>query len=244
MPVLSQETPNSSEISPYDAAMEARKAAGIAALVATALAAAQGLVGLGVATQDDTFQWNGWFAGGAAFAVIALASGVWLLATTGKRRITNPDADLDVETLEPDRVPNWDNDWRISLRVWNVGVTGEFSAYLLAPVRGVASRNYGDINLQWDTVNTPFSTLVGGKPERLHLARISSRRRTIRFLSPGQTADQPREFQQAELKLTESPLTASIVFNTRDGRCQRRTLDIHLDHENEPTVRLGGPEAC
>lgn len=224
--------------------MDARKTAGIAALVAAALAIAQGLVGLGVATQDETFQWNGWFVGGAVFAVMAQVPGIWLLVTTGKRPVNSPDTDLDVEVLQPDRVPAWDSDWRISLRVSNHGDTADFSAYLLAPVRGVGSRNYGDINLQWDTVNTPFSTLVGGKPERLHVARISSKRRTIRFLSPGQTAGQPREFQQTELKLTDGPLTASIVFNTREGRCQRRLLDVHLDHGNEPTIHLGGPEAC
>ena len=123
------------------------------------------------------------------------------------------------------------------------GETDEFSAYLLAPVNGLTKRHYGDINLQWDTVNTPFSTLIRGKPERLHIARVSPRR-TVRFLSPGQTGGQPRDFQQAEIKVTDSPVTASIVFNTRHGRCQSRWIEIHLDHENAPTVRIGGSEPC
>ncbi|MFQ5523632.1 MAG: hypothetical protein ACE5F5_08645 [Acidimicrobiia bacterium] len=153
------------------------------------------------------------------------------------------DPHLEVEKLEPDRIPNWDNDWRVSIRVSNTGESDEFSAYLLSPVSGVANQNYGDINLQWDTVNTPFSTLIQWKPERLHIARVSARR-TLRFLSPGQTGGQPREFQQAEIKVTDSPVSASIVFNTRDGRCQSRRIEIHLDHENKPTLYLGDAEAC
>ena len=223
--------------------MDARRAAGVAALVAAAVAIGQALVGIGIAVQGEAFEWTGLFTGALVFAVIALVPGVWLLATKERQSVTNPDPDLEVEELEPDRIPNWDNDWRISVRVANSGETDEFSAYLLAPVNGLAKRHYGDINLQWDTVNTPFSTLIKGKPERLHIARVSPRR-TVRFLSPGQTGGQPREFQQAEVKVIDSPVTASIVFNTRQGRCQSRWIEIHLDHENAPTVHIGGAEPC
>lgn len=223
--------------------MDARRAAGVAALVAAAVAIGQGLVGLGIASQGQDFESNWLFSGAFAFAVVALVPGVWLLVSKQKEAFQNSDPDLQVDELESDRIPNWENDWRISVRATNRGESDEFTAYLLAPVEGIAKPNYGDINLQWDTVNTPFSTLISGKPERLHVARLSSRR-TLRFLSPGQTGGKPREFQQAEIKVTDSPVIASIVFNTRQGRCQSRRLEIHLDNENTPTVRVGDPEPC
>jgi len=150
---------------------------------------------------------------------------------------------LEVEELEARQIPNWNDDWRVTLRITNQSATDEYSAYLLAPVGGVVDGNYGDLNLQWDTVNTPFTVLVTGKPERLHVARVSPNR-SVRFLSSGHFAGMPREFQQTELKVMESPIRSWILFSTRTGCQQRRRLEIHLDHENRPTIHMGEPEPC
>lgn len=150
---------------------------------------------------------------------------------------------LDIEERQPRKIPNWDNDWRVTIRVTNTSDTADVSAYLLAPIGGLADPDYGDINLQWDSVATNFSTLVTHKPERLHIARINDGR-TVRFLSPGQFAEQPREFQQNPIKITDSPIRGTLMFSTKEGGCEQRSLEIHLDHGNEPTVHVGEPEPC
>lgn len=150
---------------------------------------------------------------------------------------------LDIEEIEPQKIPNWDNDWRVTIRVTNTSNTANVSAYLLAPTGGLADPNYGDINLHWDSVATNFSTLVTHKPERLHIARISDGR-TVRFLSPGQFAGKPREYQQNRIKITDSPIRGRLMFSAKEGGCEQRPLEIHLDHGNEPTVHIGEPEPC
>lgn len=157
----------------------------------------------------------------------------------------DPHLALDIEVLEPDQISNWDNDWRVTIRITNKGESEKFSAYLLSPVQGVSKPNYGDIHLQWETVTSNFTTLVKNKPERLHIVRVS-RRRMARFLSPGEYGgDSPgRGFHHAPVKVTDSPISGSLRFTTLDGRCEQRFLEIHLDHNNKPTAKVGTPEPC
>lgn len=151
---------------------------------------------------------------------------------------------VEVQKLEPRRIPNWDNDWRVSIRVTNTSETAQVSAYLLAPVGGIAEDNYGDFNLQWETQGRNFTTLVKGKPERLHIARIQDTQRAVRFLSPGEYSGAPREHQHPPKKVTDSPIRGKLRFNSLTGGCEQRDIEIHLDHENTPAVHVGEPEPC
>lgn len=100
---------------------------------------------------------------------------------------------LVTEERDSELVPNWDNDWRVTIRVTNVAESAEVSAYVIAPVEGVNASDYGDLNLNWETVPNIFTTLVLNKPERLHVARISGTHRTVRFLGPGASFGELRD---------------------------------------------------
>jgi hypothetical protein len=154
------------------------------------------------------------------------------------------DLTVEVEELEPRQIPNWEDDWRVSVRVTNTSETAEVSAYLLAPIGGIAETDYGDFNLQWETTNKNFTTLVKGKPERLHIARIANKRRSVRFLSPGEYSGLPREHQHPPKKITDSPVRGKLRFSALKGGCKQRDLEVHLDHENYPTVHIGPAESC
>lgn len=148
---------------------------------------------------------------------------------------------LEIEELEPRMIPNWDNDWRVTIRVTNTRDTDNVSAYLLSPVEGLAEPDYGDFNLHWDSVNTNFTALMTGKPERLHIARVSDSR-TVRFLGPGQFSAQSREHQHNPIKVTDSPIRGYLLFSGQKGGREKRHLEIHFDHSNKPTVHVGDPE--
>jgi hypothetical protein len=157
---------------------------------------------------------------------------------------SSSDLSVVVEELDPRQIPNWNDDWRVSVRVTNSGETAEVSAYLIAPIGGIPDADYGDFNLQWETTSGNFTTLVKGKPERLHIARVSSKRRSVAFLSPGEYSGLPREHQHPPKKVTDSPVRGKLRFSTLRGGCEQRDLEIHLDHENLPTVHVGPTEAC
>ena len=152
-----------------------------------------------------------------------------------------PVLSLEIEELDPRTIPNWDNDWRVTIRVTNTSDTDNVSAYLLSPVEGLAEPDYGDFNLHWDSVNRNFTTLMTGKPERLHIARVSDSR-IVRFLGPGQFSGQAREHQHKPIKVTDSPIRGYLLFSGQRGGRETRHVEIHLDHSNRPTVYVGDPE--
>lgn len=194
----------------------------------------------GVATAFTN--WPTWL-----YVVLFLGLAVTMAAVAAnqieKRSAQQMSLDLEVTELDPNQIPNWDNDWRVSLRILNLGDSADVSAYLPSPILGVGEHEYGDINLHWETVPDIFTTLVRRKPERLHIARVSSRR-TVRFLSPGVFGGLPREFQQKELAIQDGPIRGSLLFSTAQGCQQKRWLEIHLDHQHRPKLIIGDPEPC
>lgn len=206
-------------------------------------AGATGILTLAIAANGGQNIPTLWFVVAWAALAIGVVTFVASLVWPKRAAADAPSIDLRIDELEPATISNWDDDWRVTIRVTNNSDSEEVSAYLIAPVEGVAATGYGDINLQWDTVNTVFSLLVTGKPERLHIARVS-RRRNVRFLSPGVFGGMPREFQQDALRVTDSPIRGWILFSTKFGCQERRRLEIHLDHSNKPTVQIGEPVPC
>lgn len=181
--------------------------------------------------------------GGPIIGVINAGRDVLLAAASTPDAQQGRHLTLHIEEREPQKISNWNHDWRVTIRVTNMSNTADVSAYLLAPTGGLADPDYGDINLQWDSVATNFSTLVTHKPERLHIARISDSG-IVRFLSPGQFAGERREYQQNPIKITDSPIRGRLMFSAKEGGCEQRPLEIHLDHDNKPTVHVGEPEPC
>jgi hypothetical protein len=151
---------------------------------------------------------------------------------------------LEIEEMDSRRIPNWGNDWRVSIRITNLSKTADVSAYLLRPIDGLVDPDVGDINLQWDTVPANFTTLIAGKPEQLRIALVSDDR-MVRFLSPGEYAGVPGKVHiHNPIKVTESPISGKLRFATLTGGCEQRLIEIHLDHENKPTIHIGDREPC
>jgi len=158
-------------------------------------------------------------------------------------RLEDSSIALAVQPLDPERITNWDDDWRVSARVVNEGNQGVFTAMLEA-IEGVDKDPYGDIYLHWDSGNKAHVRLGLEQPERLHIVRISDGRRA-RFLSPGEFASAPREFQQTAVKIVGNPVRAWLVLRDLEGGgCTKHLVEIALDKHNKPTLTVGTAEEC
>lgn len=134
---------------------------------------------------------------------------------------------------------------RVSLEVKNLGQDGRFTARLMRPVIGIDRADYGAIPLQWDVLSDWEMPIGTNETVTLHVAGVTTPRRTLNFYGP-QTAASGENPQTIYADCTPEPVV-QVVIEFRDlvnGGCCRQRVDIEIDHENVPSIKLGSSAEC